>query len=349
LLKKNAYRIHHHQRILLLGLDHLQHGGALAVEQDLLLGQFEPVTDPGDGTQPYLRPGASTYYNQIRQFFGGAPQIREPDQHIPVTGLQGAGRQIDTLPGHGIGDVGHAESVLAQRPGRYLDAQLMIGEAVDIHLGDLGQLLQLLFDLLSIGLEIAVGHRAGYGDGHHIVGAPQFLDHRRFDLFREVVDCIDLGIDIIQKAREISPLFQFHRGPGHPLARFAAHLGNVVDAVDGILQALADGLFHILGAGTGIGHADLQLLGCKVGKGLTLQIGQAKQAEGCQKQHQQISHGGMAGEETDHGRWLPAADAFSCCRVLSSSLGFSSIPSTAGMRSETTSRSPGCSPSRMTR
>ncbi len=144
----------HHQSVLLLGLDHLQQRGALAIEQGLLFIQFEAVADAGDLAQADLRARFRADHDQVGQFPGTAPQIGETHQQIALAGLQGTSRQIDALARHAIGYIGQTETMFPQGGGGDLDAQLVVGKAVDHNLGDLRDPLHTFLDLLRIGLQI---------------------------------------------------------------------------------------------------------------------------------------------------------------------------------------------------
>ena len=122
---------------------------------------------------------------------------------------------------------------------------------------------------------------------------------------------------------------------------FANYLIHIVDAVDGVFDALADRLFHILGARARIEHLDFHLVGLDPWEGFPIENWRGEQAADDKADHHEVGGRGMAREITDHrGAVPPAASSLSRASTAASGLGASFIPAIAGIRSETTSRVP---------
>ena len=140
LVQEGLDRLDHGQGVLALGLGHLEQGGAVAVEDELVFIQLEAVADGGDVAQAqFTTAAAGPDHHQLAELGRGAAQVGEAQQQGLGGGLQGAGRQVDALAGDGAGHVLHADAVLAQDLGRNRDPQLVLGEALDLDHRDLGQ------------------------------------------------------------------------------------------------------------------------------------------------------------------------------------------------------------------
>ena len=182
----------------------------------------------------------------------------------------------------------------------------MIGKAIDGDIGDarIGQQAQL--DVLGVGLQRDRVIRPGDGDGDHRIGSAYLRDHGGFDLLGEIIDGIDGSVDIIHKHHHVAA-FDHHRGGlADALGGFADHLIQIGDALQSILQATADGVLHILGAGAGVDDLDADLVVLDAREGFALQVGQADQAENDDRQHGQVGGGRVLGKPFDHGVILPA-------------------------------------------
>ena len=189
------------------------------------------------------------------------------------------------MPGNDFGDVADADAVLAQALGRHLDTDLVIGKAFDTHLRSDAPLQYFVLQFLRVGFQVGRRHGTGNGQGGNEVSPPQLADNRFLGLVGKIVDGLDLGLDIIEKAIEILALDHLGDCRAPVFAGLAAHLVDVLDLLERLLNALADGLLHLLGVGPRIEDGDFHLVGRDVGKGPALDTRCGEQAHGNKSDH----------------------------------------------------------------
>jgi hypothetical protein len=168
---------------------------------------------------------------------------------------------------------------LAQPPGRHLDADVMVGEADDADLGNLGVGQYPVLEVLGVGLEVDRVLRPGHRQRDHRLRAAELGDHRRLDLVREVVDGVHLGLHVVEEAHHFRALAHHRGGGAHALAGLATQLIKIGDAFDGVFQTATDRVFHVLGGGAAIDQLDLDLIVLNLRKGLALQARQGGEPE----------------------------------------------------------------------
>ena len=153
---------------------------------------------------------------------------------------------------------------------------------------------------------------------------------------------------MIEKAIEVGFFMLGKNCDANPFQRFATDFCQVVNLIGGILDAATDRLFDFIRAGAGIKCADLDLIGGNRRECLALEKRCAKQSSCQYANHQEIGSGWMAGEIVDHlTSVVPAASAAMRAPSAASSTGSSNMPSIAGIRSPTTTRSPALRPALM--
>ena len=321
---------------------------ALAVEDYLFLVELEAVGDGRDIAQANLGPAVATDHDQVLEFARVAAFVVEPDQDRGIGGLDGPGGQIHALACDDVGDPADAEPVLPERACRDLDANLVLREALDRDLGDAVDQQQVVLYAFREGLEIGRRHGAGDGHGRDQVSSAQLADHRPLGVLGEVVDRLYLGLDVVEEALDFAALAHLKGRDREAFARLAPFLEQILDSVDDVLDALANGLLDVGRRSAREHDADLDLVGGDVGKCLALDQGRRDQAGGQEYRHHQVRSRRVGGEEADH--WTgprPSASAIRVASASSSSTGSSSMPSMAGIRSEMTTRSPASRPARM--
>ena len=332
--------------VLCTGLGDIEDGGALAVEQHLLLVAVEAVGNGGDLTEADGSAAGAGDHHQVLELGGGLALVIEAQQYVFLVALQLTGRAAYALPLHSGSNVGGRQSVAAQRGRIDLDADLVGGEALDGHGGNLAERLQAGLDVFGVGLECDRILWSGDRDRDHGIGAAEFLHYRRLCLVGKVADGVDLGLHVVEKPRHVGALAHYRGGDADTFAGLAARLVDVGDAVDRVFDAATDRVLDLGRGGALVHHADLDLVVLDLGEGLTLQTGQRDDAQDHDRRHEQVGRGGVTGEPGDH--CAPLAAVSICACMASSGTASSNIPGTAGTRSLTTSRSPACTPAAMT-
>ena len=221
---------------------------------------------------------------------------------------------------------------------------LVVRETLDAHERDLVLRLQSRLQGLRVRLERRFVHRTAHRDGDDLVGAPELADDRRLGALRKVVDRVRLGADLRDEAVDVGAFAHPHERRRHAFAGIATDLFHVVHAVHRLFDRQADRLLDLAGGSPGESDPDLDLGNAEVGQGLAPDIGQRGESQHHQQRHQEVRRGGVRGEVADQGP-APVASAASSASAAASSTGSSSMPSMAGKRSETTTRSPASMPS----
>ena len=101
----------------------------------------------------------------------------------------------------------------------------------------------------------------------------QLAHDRALRSLGQVLDRLDLGLHLVEEADHVAALVELRYGAGTVVERLAADLLEASDALDGILDAGADGILDIRRSSAGIAHLDANLARGKAWKSLALQGG----------------------------------------------------------------------------
>ena len=184
--------------VFLTGPGDLHHRHPLAVKAPPLICILKTVDDITHITQPDDGP---VPVRDERNIFKLATRIAlalGPDQHIPPGGLDHTTGQIKAGGAHSLRHPVKGETVSSQILLRDLNRYLIVPNTQQVCLGDrlgIGQVIPDFFGHLS---EFSFRHIPVNGQTDDRFSHHQFYDHRLFSIFRECVDTIHLGFNLIQ-------------------------------------------------------------------------------------------------------------------------------------------------------
>ena len=331
----------HVQGVLALRLLHDQDAGAPSVEEDPVFLGLEGVADGGDLAEADLAARLAGGHHEILELPRGPALVLEAEHDVAVRRLEHAGREIQALSREHPREIVGADAVLHEHHGGHLDADLPLAEAPQGDEGDGREALEPFLHVLAVGLQIRHGHVPADGDRDHGVRALDGTDDRILGAVGELVDRVDLGLDVGEEDAGLPALGHLEGHDADVLPGLGAHFRDVLDRVDGVLDATDDRFLDVRGGRAGVGNPHLDLRRGEVRERGALDRRQRHQAHHQQDDHQQVAGGRMGGEEADHRTVVsPAASARRTASASSSSTGRSNMPSAAGARSETISLSP---------
>ena len=93
---------------------------------------------------------------------------------------------------------------------------------------------------------------------------------------RQVRECIDLGINVTQKADGIPGGLHRDRGPGEIVLCDTLYFVEIINAFDRIVQTPTDCIFNVGGTGSAIHNIDADFNRSVIRKGFALQIRRRK-------------------------------------------------------------------------
>ena len=298
----------------------------------------EPVIDAGQpvqGDHIALRTGQD---DDGRQLLAGVLAAHGAHADLLFAGADGAAGQVQAAAPHGGRHVVEGDAVLAQLLFGNLDGDFVVARTEGGHLGNVGQLLDLILDLLGPLLDAALGHVAGEVEQGHQVLEQELADDRLFRIQRKGGDGVDLGAYTVEHLVHSVVLTDLDRGRPQSLGGLGGILLDPLEALDGFLDFTADALLHLFGVRSGIRHRNRDHVQGKFGKSLPDHVGGGEVTSDKDQYQHDVGEDGVAGEG---GEYLShQAGSLSVPAAISSR-----VFSNGSMSRVTITRSPASSPS----
>ncbi len=241
------HHVHDLGYLLVGGAEHLDERRGVTVVEGCQVRVLETVVDRGDLVQAERGAIAGPTYDDLRRSRAGRTSPLHPDQDFLVRRVHPPTRQIETGPTDGQGHLVEAEAVGAKRIVGDLDRDLVVADACDLHVGNLGHRGQVVLDPVRQLFESPFRGVAGHRDLDDPATASHLRDFRLLGIRREAGDPVHFGLDFVQALARILAQVQLDEHDSNALGGRGVDLAHALDRLDPLLDALDDPFLDLLG------------------------------------------------------------------------------------------------------
>ena len=276
---------------------HIDRGPALEASDQVHIA--EAVAHLGDVPQAHHGAVHPAEDDDVLEVLLGVVLPGGADAHLLVPGVDASRGKVEGSAPHGGGNVPEGQTQRPQLMKGDLDGDLVVANARRLDVGDDRKLRELVFGAVRQLLERALAHVAEQHQADDALAIGQFADLGALRAGGEGLDPVDLGLDVVQCARDIRAQLEFHRHRPSPLGRRRADLLDVVHPLDLFLDLAQDRLFDLVGRGAGIGDRDDDLVERNLREDLLDEAAQGDEAGRQNEEHEEVGGDPVAGHVGD--------------------------------------------------